>query len=350
MNKLCGRQKTINMVPLLLGLIVFFLGWQAGTLLVCADHTPNPSSVTVVGSLQSELGCPGDWQPDCSVTHLGFDVDDTVWQGVFNIPAGNWEYKAALNDSWDENYGAGAVQNGANIGLSLSDPTDVKFYYAHKTHWITDNVNSIIATAPGNFQSEMGCPGDWQPDCLRSWLQDPDGDGMYNFSTNAIPAGNYEAKVAINESWDENYGAGGVQNGPNIPFSVPADAIVYFVYDSVTHVLQIAVAPTPDIKANGSDGPLAISKAAENLVITISLDPGGYAGTYADWWVRALRQSNGDTWWYTKGTGWVKSATPIRAYGGKLRSVAPLEVWNGSIPVDIWLFHFAVDTNMNNVG
>ena len=35
-----------------------------------ADHTPMPSSVTLVGSLQSELGCPGDWQPECADTHL----------------------------------------------------------------------------------------------------------------------------------------------------------------------------------------------------------------------------------------------------------------------------------------
>jgi len=120
-----------------------------------------------------------------------------------------------------------------------------------------------------------------------------------------------------------------------------------FVDDIV--ITKDFAAPTPDIKANGSDGPLTISKAAENLVVTISLDPGDYDGTNADWWVRALRQSNGDTWWYVNGTGWVKSVTPIRAYGGKLRSVAPLEVWNGSIPVDIWLFHFAVDTDRNNI-
>ncbi|WP_309124777.1 hypothetical protein, partial [Arthrobacter sp.] len=28
-----------------------------------ADHSPSPQSVTLVGSLQSELGCAGDWQP-----------------------------------------------------------------------------------------------------------------------------------------------------------------------------------------------------------------------------------------------------------------------------------------------
>ena len=38
---------------------------------------------------------------------------------------------------------------------------NVKFYYDHETHWITDNVTSVIAVAPGSFQSELGCPGDW---------------------------------------------------------------------------------------------------------------------------------------------------------------------------------------------
>jgi hypothetical protein len=90
------------------------------------------------------------------------------------------EYKAALNDSWAENYGLNAQPNGANIPLNLAAPTSVKFYYDHKSHWVTDNVNRI-ATAPGSYQSEIGCSGDWQPDCLRSWLQDPDGDGIYTF-------------------------------------------------------------------------------------------------------------------------------------------------------------------------
>jgi pullulanase/glycogen debranching enzyme len=210
-----------------------------------ADHTPDPTGVAIVSSLQDELGCPGDWQPECAAAELAFDAEDDVWQQVFSVPAGSWEYKAALNDSWDENYGANAQSNGANIPLSLTDPTDVRFYYDHKSHWITDNQNSVIATAAGSFQSELGCAGDWDPGCLRSWLQDPDGDGLYSFSTSDIPAGDYEGKVAINESWDENYGAGGVQNGPNIPFTVGANQTVTFAYDAVSHVLTISTAPTP---------------------------------------------------------------------------------------------------------
>jgi glycosidase/fibronectin type 3 domain-containing protein len=206
-----------------------------------ADHTTEPASVTIAGSLQQELGCTGDWDPACALTHLTYDAADDVWQGNFSVPAGNWEYKAALNATWDENYGAGGASNGDNIPLSLGAPASIKFYYDHKTHWVTDNQTSVIATVPGDFQSELGCAGDWDPSCLRSWLQDPDGDGTYSFETTALPAGSYEAKITINESWDVNYGQGGVLNGPNIPFSVSSDnASVEFSYDSLSHVLTIS--------------------------------------------------------------------------------------------------------------
>ena len=211
------------------------------------SHTPNPTSVTIAGSLQSELGCPGDWQPDCASTHLAYDADDDIWQGSFTVPAGSYEYKAALDDSWDENYGLHAQPGGANIPLDLGGQSNVKFYYDHKGHWVTDNQSSVIATAPGSYQSELGCPGDWDPGCLRSWLQDPDGDGIYSFETTALPAGNYEVKVAIDESWDENYGQGGAPNGPNIPFTVPAaGAKVVFTYDATTHVLTVLAGHAAD--------------------------------------------------------------------------------------------------------
>lgn len=232
---------------LLTGVSLFTLLTQLGSpITVLADHTPNPASVTIAGSLQSELGCAVDWDPACAATHLGYDATDDVWQGTWTIPAGSYEYKAALNDSWDENYGVNAIPSGANIALNLVANTDVKFYYDHKSHWVTDNVNSRVATAPGSYQSEIGCPGDWQPDCLRSWLEDPDGDGIYSFTTSAIPQGNYEFKVAINESWDESYGDGGA----NIPFSVPGSGYnVTFSFNSSTDTPSVSVVstvPQPD--------------------------------------------------------------------------------------------------------
>ena len=233
----------------------------AGTALVLlpaatASHTPNPTAVTIAGSLQSEAGCPGDWDPACAATHLAYDAGDDVWQGTFLLPAASYEYKAALNDAWTENYGRNAQQDGANIPLALPAPASVKFYYDHKSHWVTDNRSSVIAVAPGSFQSELGCPGDWDPGCLRSWLQDPDGNGIYSFETSALPQGSYEAKVAINEAWDENYGQGGVPGGANIAFTVPVDnATVTFTYDATSHVLTIVA----EIPPGAPDGPGALS-------------------------------------------------------------------------------------------
>jgi len=42
-----------------LSLVTLIMGVLAPTP-VLASHTPNPTSVTIAGSLQSELGCPED--------------------------------------------------------------------------------------------------------------------------------------------------------------------------------------------------------------------------------------------------------------------------------------------------
>src|SRR4051794_24864556 len=82
----------------------------AGTPAALANHTPIPGTVALVGSLQSELGCPGDWQPECAQTRLQPVAGSPgVFRGTFDVPAGGYEYKVALNNSWDENYGAGGA-------------------------------------------------------------------------------------------------------------------------------------------------------------------------------------------------------------------------------------------------
>ncbi|PZF83416.1 pullulanase-type alpha-1,6-glucosidase [Jiangella anatolica] len=197
-----------------------------------------PDRVTVPGSLNSEMGCAGDWDPACTQANLTLDADDDVWKGTFALPAGDYEYKVAIDGSWAENYGLGARRDGPNIPLAAPGG-DVTFYYDHATHWITSDAQDPIVTVPGSFQSELGCPGDWDPACMRSWLKDPDGDGVYTLTTTGIAAGTYEAKVTHGLSWDENYGAGGVAGGSNIGLTVPAGARTTFSYDVATHVLTV---------------------------------------------------------------------------------------------------------------
>ncbi|WP_395659067.1 alpha-amylase family glycosyl hydrolase [Nocardioides sp.] len=80
---------------------------------------PSVSSVTVAGSLQKEMGCPDDWQPGCAATHLAFDTTDGLWHGTFELPAGSYDWKVAIDDSWNVNYGAGGAAGGGNLALTV---------------------------------------------------------------------------------------------------------------------------------------------------------------------------------------------------------------------------------------
>src|SRR5215208_5081787 len=66
-----------------------------------AQSATNPDSVNIAGTHQDELGCPGEWQPECENTLLKYDEEDDVWQGTFEIEPGNDDdkkgsrYKAA---------------------------------------------------------------------------------------------------------------------------------------------------------------------------------------------------------------------------------------------------------------
>ena len=121
-------------------------------------QTAQPTSVTLAGSFQSELGCPGDWQPECA--DPAADVRGRRRRLVAvrstSRPA-RWEYKAALNGAWTESYG----RNGGpdNIPLSLAAAADVRFYYSHATHWVADNVNDRDRHGRRQLPVRAGLPG-----------------------------------------------------------------------------------------------------------------------------------------------------------------------------------------------
>jgi glycosidase len=191
-----------------------------------------PGAVAIAGTLNSEQGCPADWEPWCDQAQMTLDGNDKIWKKTTTLPAGPYAYKAALDRLWTENYGDAGVRDGSNISFE-TDGT-VTFYYDPTTHWATSDEQGAIVTVPGGFQSELGCSKDWDPACMRPWLQDKDGDGVYALITTKIPAGTYEFKVAVGLSWDESYPAG------NLSVTVPADgARTTFLYDKATHEVTV---------------------------------------------------------------------------------------------------------------
>ena len=89
-----------------------------------------PRTATLVGSLQDELGCSGDWQPDCTKTDLALEPGTTTYAAEFRVPAGSYELKVAINHSWGESYGQGS----GNVPLVLAGPATLRFTYDDTTH------------------------------------------------------------------------------------------------------------------------------------------------------------------------------------------------------------------------
>lgn len=190
--------------------------------------TPPPKAVTIPGTIQSKLGCPGDWQPACAKTYLTYDKTADLWIGAFDIPAGAYEYKVALNDGWGENYGGKADRNGPNVALKLDKAAKVTFVYDHKSHVVANSADNAMPIVLGSLQNELGCKTDDDKTCLNTYMTDPEFDGVYGFSTKNLPPGEYTARVMLFNKPDENLG----EAGKLVTISVPsANAEVYFGFD-----------------------------------------------------------------------------------------------------------------------
>lgn len=66
----------------------------------------------------------------------------------------------------------------------------------------------------GDFGTRLGAEADWEPS-LDAVQMDLDGTAARWHRTVELPAGTYSFKIAINRSWNENYGAFGYPDGAN---------------------------------------------------------------------------------------------------------------------------------------
>ena len=210
-----------------------------------AGPVTQPANASIPGSHNSEMGCPGDWQPECAEAQLKRDANDDIWKTTVPVAAGDYAYKIAINKSWDENYGAGGALKGPDISYKAPGG-NLTFFYDHRTKNIQNTAQGDLVVAAGSFQSEQGCVNkagekeDWAPSCMRAWLGDPDGDKIYTWTGTDIPEGDYEFKIALNLDWGKSYGERG--GTANVKFRVPADGLtVQFRWDSTTTFPTVAV-------------------------------------------------------------------------------------------------------------
>src|SRR6476661_4186008 len=79
-----------------------------------APAIDQPAAVAVAGDFNVLLGAPANWAPQYDESQMQLDEVDQLWKLAADLPAGSYSFKIAINRSWDENYGAFGVFDGAN--------------------------------------------------------------------------------------------------------------------------------------------------------------------------------------------------------------------------------------------
>ncbi|MCT1399958.1 pullulanase [Paenibacillus sp. p3-SID867] len=223
-------------IIMIVSLIFSMLGIPPST----ADANSAPSQVTLVGTLQSELGHSADWDPAAAATTMN-DMGNGEYRFTGSLPAGSYEYKIAIDGKWDENYGSAHYSNpsGANkdgnILITLAQDSQVTFYYNHGTHRIADSTYYAPIEADklprviGSFQSGIGEAADWSPADARLIMQDSDYDHVYTVTAD-VYEGDHQYQIALGSD-----AASPVHPANRESLQLPEDVKVTFSYDAANH-------------------------------------------------------------------------------------------------------------------
>lgn len=89
----------------------------------------------------------------------------------------------------------------------------------------------------GDFNVLLGAPANWAPQYDEAQMKLDAVDQLWKLTTD-LPAGHYSFKIALNRSWDENYGAFGAFDGANHELHHPGGRIT-FNYDHRTRDITL---------------------------------------------------------------------------------------------------------------
>lgn len=120
---------------------------------------------------------------------------------------------------------------------------------------------------------------------------------------------------------------------------------VYLNGKLIAKITNDNLPPRPDIKINGSDSNISVSGFTP-VNLMVSLDPGSFLNTEADWWIIAYVAN---TWYFLNSSlQWTTQYIPI--YQGPLFNVSPVSLFSSTLPVGYtYTFYFAVDLTKNGV-
>ncbi len=119
-----------------------------------APTTPAPATgdeyemLVLAGTFEAQLGCSGDWMPDCAQAALTRDASSGLWTATFDLTAGAYEYKVTANGGWDINFGKDGAPGGDNLTFTLAQDAPVTFTFDPATKLVTLASEGLNDTPP----------------------------------------------------------------------------------------------------------------------------------------------------------------------------------------------------------
>ncbi|RLI51470.1 MAG: hypothetical protein DRP09_19250, partial [Candidatus Thorarchaeota archaeon] len=292
---------------------------------------------------------------------------------VFNIACDNHNIRSScLGETWLKKYPGGAVASLGATAPSYTDPNhgyDKELfrqfcqYGEYRIGWISNEAASYIVQhypSYGKYNAKMYL-----------WLGDPATEIWTDIPATLtvshptqISTGPTNVDVTVTQSGSPVSGAtvclykdGEVYEVQTTPSNGIASFSIttytsgtlyvtvtkhnYLPYEGTIDVSGGAVDPIPDIKINGEDNPADVPYGT-TITVTVSLDPGSYAGVTHDWWIKGVKDYTTIWWWKYPGQ-WKKSSTPILAIQYKLIPINNYVIFSGVLSRGHYEFTFAVD-------
>lgn len=156
------------------------------------------------------------WNPSRESEMMEYKGNGKYELTVKDVGPANYEYKIAIDGSWDENYGKDGIEHGANISLVVSKTQDVKFTYNDISHLVVNSVDYIFADVTLTGKAVPGGSIDLTDELLR---------GIYSASLD-LKAGTYGDFVCHYDG----------KNYPISEFTLKNDKTVNFYFDPVTEI------------------------------------------------------------------------------------------------------------------
>lgn len=215
-------------------------------LISSTPYSGNPqeaTAVSLIGSLQNELGCVNDDDDECDGPKLTFNSGTGNWEGNFTLPAGCYTYRVKESFGCETTYyGENGSVYWPDIGLYIPLDAEIFFSYDPQTHIITSSPYTGIPTDPskvvliGSLQDKLGCAPDIDGECESTALTYDSETGIWAGSFN-LPAGCYDYWTQVTSACKETrYGVDGTKWGTSIELYVPSEGTVTFRYDPTTNV------------------------------------------------------------------------------------------------------------------